>query len=444
MINNLEKKDSIILFFFVLTFISSSIFEKNLFGISIDLFANIFFIIYFIFIIKWSQSFIKKYVYLLCTFIFFQLFICKLNDYSFFGLTKQIVPILIIYTSTYFIIINYGFKRIFIIYENIVILLCLFGIIQIFLNYFDISIYQKEQWRMNSFLREPSHFGMFILPIVLKYIFEFKKLNIKLLILLFSLFWTLSVSVIFSLFISVVLFYVWKSFNPENKFFLKSKNSFFSIIVTIIFLIITFYYMNYSNHHDSGTLNSLINSQTQFVINDEITNREYNFIQLFNNIIFNDEFYYVVQLSIHSVTSIIKVAINTLYQNPFGAGLGSNEEAFYLFKEIYVNNTFMPASEDHLIKRFNFASKSSQSLLLRMIIEFGIIFIIFLFILILKIIQKFIFFKKEKVIIFLSLFSVIIFKTIKLASYIDYGTGFFLISIFIILFKDNEFNRDFN
>ena len=39
----------------------------------------------------------------------------KLNDYSFFGLTKQIVPILIIYTSTYFIIINYGFKRIFII-----------------------------------------------------------------------------------------------------------------------------------------------------------------------------------------------------------------------------------------------------------------------------------------------------------------------------------------
>ena len=100
--------------------------------------------------------------------------------------------------------------------------------------------------------------------------------------------------------------------------------------------------------------------------------------------------------------------------------------------------------EFNLIKRFNFASKSSQSLLLRMIIEFGIIFVIFLFILILNIIKKFIFFSKEKVIIFLSLFSVIIFKTVKLASYIDYGTGFFLISIVIILFKDNEFNRDFN
>ncbi len=341
---------------------------------------------------------------------------------------------------------NYGFKKIFVIYENIVILLCLFGIIQIFLNYFDISIYQKEKWRMNSFLREPSHFGMFILPIVLKFIFEFKKLNIKLLILLFSLFWTLSVSVIFSLIISVVLFYIWKLFSPENKLFLKSKYSFFSIIVTIVFLITTFYFINfiYQNISGSGTLNVLINTETQIVFNNEIVNREYNYKQLFNNIIFNDEFYYVIQLSIHSVTSIIKVAINTLYQNPFGAGLGSNEEAFYSFKEIYVNNTFIPDSENQLIKRYNFASKSSQSLLLRMIIEFGIIFIIFLFILIIKIFKKFIFFSKEKAIIFLSLFSVIIFKTTKLGSYIDYGTGFFLISIFIILFKDNEFNRDFN
>ena len=81
---------------------------------------------------------------------------------------------------------------------------------------------------------------------------------------------------------------------------------------------------------------------------------------------------------------------------------------------------------------------------MRMIIEFGIIFIIFIFVLIQKMIAKFIFFSKEKAIIFLSLFSVIIFKITKLASYIDYGTGFFLISIVIMLFKDNEFDRNFN
>tara|TARA_Y200000002_G_scaffold285638_1_gene239689 strand:+ start:156 stop:770 length:615 start_codon:yes stop_codon:yes gene_type:complete len=204
--------------------------------------------------------------------------------------------------------------------------------------------------------------------------------------------------------------------------------------------------MNYSDYHSSGTLSQLIKSQHHFVFNEEIVSREYNFKQLFNNIIFNDEFYDVIQLSIFSVISIIKVVINTLYQNPFGAGLGSNEEAFYLFKEIYINNTFMPhnTGEFNLSKRYNFASKSSQSLLLRMIMEFGIIFIIFLFVLILKIIKKFIFFSEKKAIIFLSLFSVIIFKTVKLASYIDYGTGFFLISIVIILFKDNEFNRNFN
>ena len=446
MINYLKNKDSIILFFFVLTFISSSIFEKNLFGIGVDLFANMFFIFYFLFFIKWSQNFAKKYVYLLLTFIFFQIFICTLNDFSFFGLTKQIVPILIIYTSTYFIITNYGLKRILSIYESIVILLCLFGIFQIFLNYFDISIYQKEQWRMNSLIKEPSHFGMLILPIVLKFIFEFKKLNIKLIILLFSLFWTLSVSVIFSLLISIVLFHVWKLFNSDNKFFLKPKYSLYSIILTFIFVLITIIYMNYSDSHSSGTLNALVNSKFHFIINDEIANREYNYKQLFNNIIFNDEFYDVIQLSINSVVSIIKVGINILYQNPFGAGLGSNEEAFYLFKEIYINNTFKPfnTGESNLIKRFNFASKTSQSLLMRMIIEFGIIFIIFIFILIQKMIAKFIFFSKEKAIIFLSLFSVIIFKITKLASYIDYGTGFFLISIVIMLFKDNEFDRNFN
>ena len=124
-------------------------------------------------------------------FYFFQLFICKLNDYS-FGLSKQIIPILIIYTSTYFIIINYGLKKYFI-YENIVILLCLFGIIQIFLNYFDISIYQKEQWRMNSLIKNLAFWNVYTANSS-KIYFEFKKLNIKLLILLFSLFWTLSVS----------------------------------------------------------------------------------------------------------------------------------------------------------------------------------------------------------------------------------------------------------
>ena len=446
MIKFLKKNDSFILIFFVLTFISSSIFEKKLFGMSIDLFANIFFIIYFVFIIKWKKNFIKKYLYLLLTFISFQIFICKLNDYSFFGLTKQLIPILVIYTSTYFIINDYGFKRIFIVYENIVILLCLFGIIQIFLNYFDISLYQKELWRMNSLMREPSHFGMFILPIVLKSIFEFRKLNIKLPIFVFSLFWTLSVSVIFSLLTSVVLFYIWKFFNNDNKFFFKSKYSLFSIILTFVFLTITFYYIDFSKHHSSGTLNSLIESQAHFVINDEILNQQYNYKQLFNNIIFNDEFYDVVQLSIFSIVSIIKVSINMLYQNPFGASIGSNEEAFYFFKEMYVNNTFLPynTGEANLIKRFNFASKSSQSLILRMIIEFGIIFVFFLFLLIKKIINKFILFSEKKMIIFLSLLSVIIFKTVKLASYIDYGTGFFLISIVIMLFRDNEFNKDFN
>tara|TARA_Y200000002_G_scaffold371055_1_gene367267 strand:- start:2504 stop:3847 length:1344 start_codon:yes stop_codon:yes gene_type:complete len=447
MIKNLKKTDTYILIFFVFTFISSNFFEKNIFGINIDLFAITFFTTYFILFIKWNRDFIKKYLYLLLTLIFFQIFVCKLNNFSFFGLTKQFLPILIIYTSTYFIILNYGFRRIFKIYEIIIIMMCLFGIFQIFLNSFDISIYQKEMWRMNSFMKEPSHFGMLILPIVLKAIFEFKKPYIKLGILIVSLFWTLSVSVIFVLVISIVLFYLWKLFNSNQKIITKSGSSLFALIVSLIFILTTFYYMNFFDHlYTAGTLNSIIESNTQFLINEDIANVNYSYKEYFYNIVFNDEFFNAVELSIFSLTSIVKVAINILYQNPFGAGLGSNQEAFYLFKEIYINNNFLIFNNtEYLItKRYNFASNTSQSLFLRMIIEFGLIFLIFVIALLQKIAKNIFRFNKEKIIIFISLFSVILFKTLKLSSYIDYGTGFFLLSIIIMLYKDNEFNKNFN
>ena len=117
-----------------------------------------------------------------------------------------------------------------------------------------------------------------------------------------------------------------------------------------------------------------------------------------------------------------------------------------MFKEIYINNNFLISNNtEYLItKRYNFASNTSQSLFLRMIIEFGLIFLIFVIALLQKIAKNIFRFNKEKIIIFISLFSVILFKTLKLSSYIDYGTGFFLLSIIIMLYKDNEFNKNFN
>ena len=135
-----------------------------------------------------------------------------------------------------------------------------------------------------------------------------------------------------------------------------------------------------------------------------------------------------------------------LIQNPFGASLGANEEAFYLFKETYVNNVYLThnAGEGNLIKRTAYAGKSSQSLFLRMIIEFGILFIFSFLLLIFKILRNLRSFDKTKVSIFLCFFSVILFKITKLGSYIDYGTGFFLISVIILIMDKNESYKNFN
>ena len=199
MIKKFDTYDNIILIFFILTFFTGSLLERSIFGINVDLFSIAFFLVYFVFFIKWNVEISKKYVFLALSFLFFQMYLCILNDFSLFGLIKQIIPIIIIYTSTYFIISKYGFKKIFRIYEFFVILLCFIGLIQIFLNFFDISIYQKVPWRMNSLIKEPSHFGLIILPIVMKNFLETSKINLKIIILLTSLFWTLSLSVIFFL-----------------------------------------------------------------------------------------------------------------------------------------------------------------------------------------------------------------------------------------------------
>jgi len=287
---------------------------------------------------------------------------------------------------------------------------------------------------------------MFILPIVLKNIFEFKKLNIKLFLFLVSIFLTLSVSVIFSLILSIIIFNFWIFFNSNDNSIFKSKFLLFTTTIIITFITLSIFYIYINNEISSGTLNALIKKNDHFILNDIFFYESYNGMDFINNLIFNDEFFSVIQLSFFSIISILKVSANMLIQNPFGAGLGSNEEAFYLFKETYVNNVYLThnAGEGNLIKRTAYASKSSQSLFLRMIIEFGILFIFSFLLLIFKIFRNLHSFDKTKVSIFLCFFSVILFKITKLGSYIDYGTGFFLISIIILIMDKNEFYKNFN
>ena len=105
---------------------------------------------------------------------------------------------------------------------------------------------------------------------------------------------------------------------------------------------------------------------------------------------------------------------------------------------MYVNYNFLPGHEYETIKHYYFGSKSSQSLLLRMIIEFGFIFLLSLFFIMFKIYNLLKTSDDKKIIYLISIISFLLCKFFKLGSYIDYGTNFFIIALLILCFKKNE------
>lgn len=427
-----KDQDFIILNLFIFTFFSKIFFGINVFSIKIDIFSNLFFLLYFIFIINWNEKNIKKVIYFLISFIAFQISLKITNNYNIFGLVKQIVPIIIIYISTYFILTKYGLNKIFSYYEKFILILCVFGFIQILLNFFDISFFQKELWRMNSLMMEPSHLGIMILPILIKNLLENKKMNFKISIYLFSIFFTFSISVIFSFILSFLLFFYWKILN-------KSKISLPKIILFIFMfvLMLVISFLLSDKLFISGTMSAILNDK--FLIpNEELISEIKEPLNYISNFLFNYEIFKTKSLTFHSVITNTKIAISTLIQFPFGVGLGGNEEAFFNFKEMYVNYNFLPGYEYETIKHYYFGSKSSQSLLLRMIIEFGFIFLLSLFFIMFKIFNLLKTSDDKKIIYLISIISFLLCKFFKLGSYIDYGTNFFIIALLILCFKKNE------
>ena len=433
MIKNFNKTDFIIINFFVLTFFTHRLFNFNFFVMNIDIFLWSFFLIFFIFFIEWEKRIIKKYIYLVLSILFFQVFIKVINGFSLFGLTKQIIPIIIIYTSTYFILTKYKISTVFVIYEKLIILICVFGMMQIFFNIWEFKFYQKELWRMNSIISEPSHLGMLILPILIKNIIEYKKLNIKLFILTISIAYTFSLTVIIAFVVSLLIFCLWKLINIKQSLSLR-----FIIPFLLPLTLIGLFAIYYASNHNSGTLSTLTTSQ--FITNHTGIIQLSGFFNILYNFVFNPEMYHVIQLSLHSIISVLKIAIFSLIQNPFGAGLGGNQEIFHQFNEIFTNYSFKPYDELNIYKRYYFSEKSGHSLFLRMIIEFGLIFILLVIAILYKLLQKIKTCAKEEIAIIIPVLSFIICKTIKLGSYIEYGTNFFIIALIITLFTKNELN----
>ena len=138
------------------------------------------------------------------------------------------------------------------------------------------------------------------------------------------------------------------------------------------------------------------------------------------------------------VSSNLAATANILNSNPFGSGLGGHEEAYYKYTNQYQIYGSFHQSDDVKLKRHGYNSKSAHSLLIRLLSEFGIIFVIMIMFIFGKLVLNLNKYTDEQKNIIITCSSYILFRFIKLGGYFDYGIYFFITAFLFIIFEQNE------
>lgn len=412
--------DKVLLIGFIITFFSKDFFFNFYFkNIFIDIFSYTFFTLVFFFYVDLNISQWKKIYFITLIVLGIEINIKIINGFSIFPLLKQFLPIVIIYVTTYFFLKKNSLNKIFDYYLKILFVACIFGIVQFILDhFFNIYLFQYIPRRIDSIFREPSHFASMIVPGLIYGIFNFKKYQLFTLVFVINLFLTFSFAGYLALLLTFILI-----------FFTKEKLKIFFIslglISLIIFVILTIDKKNVNN----GFLSSILKNQIKLRDISKTIN-----LSDFNNYIDND----VRNLGIYSVSSNLVATANFLINNPLGSGLGGHEEAYYYYTNQYQMYGSFTQSDTMKKKRYGYNSKSAHSLLIRIVSEFGIIFIIFILLIIGKIILNITRYTDEEKIIIITCVSYFLFRFIKLGGYFDYGLYFFITAFLFIIYNQNE------
>lgn len=416
LIINKNKVDKIMLFFFVITFFSRDFFFNFYFkNIYIDVFSYIFFFLIFHIYINFNIQKWEKIFFYFLIFLGLQIIIKLFNNFSILPLLKQLIPIVIIYISTYYFIKKNSLKIIFDYYIKILFIVCIFGLIQIVLdNFLSITFYQKLPGRIDSIFNEPSHFALLVLPGLTYAILNIKNYIFSALVFAVNLIFTFSIAGYLSFFIVLLIIIFTK----------KIRRFTYIFILIFISLLSSILYFSYDTIKEKnfGFISSLFNKQINLKI--PLNNLDYN-----NKI--ND-------LGLYSVSSNLVPAINMMTINPLGAGLGGHEEVYYNYVEKYQLYGSYYESEIMKLKKNGFNAKSAHSLLIRLLSEFGVFFIIIILLILITFLKNLKKYTNDQINIMIACLSYIIFRCMKLGSYFDYGIYFFIVTILIIIFSFNE------
>ena len=392
MMNTFTSKNKIDLtsILLILTIFTKELFTVIISSFMVDLFAYIFFILYFLLNLK-TLLISSKYIVVLTIWLFTSIVSSIWFNFDPSLVVKQFVPITIIMLVCYDILYKRKFKlhAIFQFYVRISYYVAVFGIFQWTLSIFGINFLIKVPGLLDSITYEPSHYATIIIPAAVYSIINNGLLNRKSSILLLSLILTFSLTAYLVLIVTFLI--------PR----LKLR----SIPLIVISLFIVSISLKYSPKRITERIDSIsLYSNTLSYLDGE------------------------TNLSVLSFVSNLDVALYSITNNPlFGAGMGGHEGMYQNFFE-YSSFRYHPWYEIN--------NNSAHSLTIRILSEAGVIgFIAFLFFLFRSYIPKKSLNKSlnDFHIISLCCISHFLCKTFKLGGYFDYGTPFFFTMLLLNL-----------
>ena len=361
-----------------------SIFSKELFtyyinDFGIDFFGYLSCIFIFLVYFKNFKTYTKLIYFLVFVFL---TALCSVFIFNMplFPVIKTFIPVVIIYTSNYYVLQknNQWLDRIAKLYIKIAYYTAILGLLQFVLSIFGISILGGSLGRgIDSIAYEPSHYAAVIMPAVILTILQFKKYKLKAIILITALIGTVSLSAYLVLLLVISFYFV-------NRYK-------FVFILPLILLSIQF--LNNSNSSFNDRFQS-----SQNVLNGRVDITKAN-------------------LTVLSFGTNLEVALFSIKKNPvWGSGIGGHKT---MYDRYYKNSEFKNSDA------YGINNVSAHSLFIRIVSEFGIIgFIVYILMFLRLYIKK----SKDKFhhIIFLACLSHFLVKLFKLGGYIDYGTPFFM------------------
>lgn len=385
---SLKRKDNIAVKCLIISVFTSGLTTFVFNGSAFDVFAYTFFIIYFVFNI--GNLLWAKFIWIHIALIISSLVAISLLNLSYSRFVLTILPIIVIYSCVYTIIYRRSnVTELFELYVKFALYTAIFGLIQYFASLVGINLHNELKGRINSVAGEPSHYASILLPAVSYTFFHLKRYKIQFSIFLVTLFLTYNLT-------GYIVFILIIATSYLNPFYYV-----FSLAIVNYFL------FNILPAFNDNFRDRILDTKSALDNGVDVISMDLN-----------------VNGTTLSMFSNIDVTKDVLHQSPIlGCGLGGHPDMYFRHFE---NSPF----------RYNYYfglnANAAHSLTIRIFSELGYLGgAIYVFIMLKALFISRL--NKNRPII-LACLSHFFCKTLKLGSYIDFGTPFFFCMLVYCLF----------